>query len=50
MQNRRGATIAIAGLRKEYGEGRERVIALDCIDLTIAPGEFCSIEIGRAHV
>jgi NitT/TauT family transport system ATP-binding protein len=43
MQNRRGATIAIAGLRKEYGEGRERVVALDGINLTIAPGEFCCI-------
>jgi NitT/TauT family transport system ATP-binding protein len=43
MQNRRGATIAIAGLCKEYGEGRERVVALDGINLTIAPGEFCCI-------
>jgi NitT/TauT family transport system ATP-binding protein len=42
-QQRRGATIAIAGLRKEYGEGRERVVALDGVDLTIAPGEFCCI-------
>ena len=43
MQNRRGARIAIAGLRKEYGDGRERVVALDGIDLAIAPGEFCCI-------
>jgi NitT/TauT family transport system ATP-binding protein len=43
MQNRRGARIAIAGLRKEYGEGRKRVVALDGIDLAIAPGEFCCI-------
>jgi NitT/TauT family transport system ATP-binding protein len=43
MQNRRGATVAIAGLRKEYGEGRERVVALDGISLTIAAGEFCCI-------
>ncbi len=43
MQNRRGARITIAGLRKEYGEGRKRVVALDGIDLTIAPGEFCCI-------
>src|SRR6516225_8162571 len=42
-QQRRGATIAIAGLRKEYGEGRERVVALDGINLAIAPGEFCCI-------
>src|SRR5262250_1989510 len=40
---RRGAAIAIGNLRKEYGEGRERVVALDGIDLTIAPGEFCCI-------
>jgi NitT/TauT family transport system ATP-binding protein len=43
VQNRRGASIAITGLRKEYGEGRERVVALDGIDLAIAPGEFCCI-------
>src|SRR5580704_10647073 len=43
MQQRRGAAIAIANLRKEYGEGPERVVALDGIDLTIAPGEFCCI-------
>src|SRR5215468_6554937 len=43
VQDRRGAAIAIAGLRKEYGEGRERVVALDGINLTIAPGEFCCI-------
>jgi len=42
-QQRRGAAIAIANLRKEYGEGPERVVALDGIDLTIAPGEFCCI-------
>jgi NitT/TauT family transport system ATP-binding protein len=43
MQNRRGAAVTIAGLRKEYGDGRERVVALDGIDLPIAPGEFCCI-------
>jgi NitT/TauT family transport system ATP-binding protein len=43
MQERRGARIVIAGLRKEYGEGRKSVVALDGIDLTIAPGEFCCI-------
>jgi NitT/TauT family transport system ATP-binding protein len=43
MQERRGAAITMAGLRKEYGEGRERVVALDGINLTIAPGEFCCI-------
>jgi len=43
MQERRGAAITIAGLRKEYGEGRDRVVALDGINLTIAPGEFCCV-------
>jgi NitT/TauT family transport system ATP-binding protein len=43
MEERRGAAITIAGLRKEYGDGRERVVALDGINLTIAPGEFCCI-------
>jgi NitT/TauT family transport system ATP-binding protein len=43
MAGRRGAAIAIAGLRKEYGGGPIRVVALDGIDLTIAPGEFVCI-------
>jgi len=43
MEERRGAAIAIANLRKEYGEGLQRVVALDGIDLTIAPGEFVCI-------
>jgi NitT/TauT family transport system ATP-binding protein len=43
MQERRGAAVTIAGLRKEYGDGRERVVALDGVNLTIAPGEFCCI-------
>src|SRR5258708_20589623 len=43
MVQRRGAAIAIANLRKQYGDGPERVVALDGIDLTIAPGEFCCI-------
>jgi NitT/TauT family transport system ATP-binding protein len=30
-------------LRKEYGDGLRRVVALDGIDLTIAPGEFVCI-------
>jgi len=42
-QERRGAAIAIADLRKEYGDGRHGVVALDGINLTIAPGEFCCI-------
>ena len=36
MQERRGAAIAITDLRKEYGEGRGRVVALDGINLAIA--------------
>ena len=43
MQNRRGAAIAIADLRKVYGNERQRIVALDGINLTIAPGEFCCI-------
>ena len=43
MEERRGAAIAIANLRKEYGDGPQRVVALDGIDLTIAPGEFVCI-------
>ena len=42
-KERRGAAIAIANLRKEYGDGLRRVVALDGIDLTIAPGEFVCI-------
>jgi NitT/TauT family transport system ATP-binding protein len=40
---RRGAAISIAGLRKEYVGGPGRVLALDNIDLRIAPGEFVCI-------
>jgi NitT/TauT family transport system ATP-binding protein len=43
MLERRGAGISIANLRKEYGGGPGRVVALDGIDLTIAPGEFVCI-------
>ena len=43
MRDRRGAAITIADLRKEYGNGPCRVVALDGINLTIAPGEFCCI-------
>jgi NitT/TauT family transport system ATP-binding protein len=39
---RRGAAVDIAGLRKEYA-GAARVLALDGIDLTVAPGEFVCI-------
>jgi NitT/TauT family transport system ATP-binding protein len=40
---RRGAAIEIAGLRKEYLSGQGSVVALDGIDLSIAPGEFVCI-------
>jgi NitT/TauT family transport system ATP-binding protein len=40
---RRGAAVDIAGLRREYAGGAHRVVALDGIDLTIAPGEFVCI-------
>jgi NitT/TauT family transport system ATP-binding protein len=43
MVERRGASIEIAGLRKEYVSGPGRVLALDRIDLAIAPGEFVCI-------
>src|SRR5215468_9801143 len=40
---RRGAAIEIAGLRKEYVSGPDRVLALDDVSLRIAPGEFVCI-------
>ena len=40
---RRGAAIEIAGLRKEYQSARGHVLALDGIDLSIAPGEFVCV-------
>jgi NitT/TauT family transport system ATP-binding protein len=40
---RRGAAVNIAGLRKEYVSGQGRVLAIDTVDLTIAPGEFLCI-------
>jgi NitT/TauT family transport system ATP-binding protein len=40
---RRGAAIEIARLRKEYVSGPGSVLALDDINLTIAPGEFLCI-------
>jgi NitT/TauT family transport system ATP-binding protein len=38
-----GAAIDIVGLRREYVSGQGRVLALDDIDLAIAPGEFLCI-------
>ncbi len=43
MQERRGAAVSIVNLRKEYGDGAGRVVALEGIDLAIAPGEFVCI-------
>jgi NitT/TauT family transport system ATP-binding protein len=43
MLERRGAAIEIAGLRKEYVSAAGHVLALDGIDLSIAPGEFVCI-------
>ena len=40
---RRGAAIDIVGLGKEYVSGQGRVVALDDINLRIAPGEFVCI-------
>src|SRR5713226_5816038 len=40
---RRGAAIEINGLRKEYLSGPGSVLALDGVNLSIAPGEFVCI-------
>src|SRR3954468_289308 len=40
---RRGAAIDIVGLGKEYVSGQGRVVALEDINLRIAPGEFVCI-------
>ena len=39
---RRGAAIDIVGLGKEYVSGQGRVVALDDINLRIAPGQQMS--------
>jgi NitT/TauT family transport system ATP-binding protein len=41
--DRRGAAVHIAALRKEYVSGAGVVVALDNIDLKVAPGEFLCI-------
>ena len=43
MVERRGAAVDIAGLRKEYGSGQDRVVAVDDVSLQIARGEFVCI-------
>jgi NitT/TauT family transport system ATP-binding protein len=40
---RRGAAIEIARLRREYASGQGSVVALDNVDLSVAPGEFVCI-------
>src|SRR5437763_6942316 len=40
---RRGAAVEIAGLRREYVSGQGSVVAIDHIDLSVAPGEFVCI-------
>ena len=41
-RERRGAAISIEGLRKEY-PGEQTTVAIDTVDLAIAPGEFVCI-------
>jgi NitT/TauT family transport system ATP-binding protein len=43
VAQRRGAAVEIAALRKEYVSAAGRVVALDDIDLRVAPGEFVCI-------
>jgi NitT/TauT family transport system ATP-binding protein len=43
LMPRRGAAIAISKLRKEYASAAGNVLALDDVDLAIAPGEFLCI-------
>ena len=40
---RRGAAVEIAGLRREYISGQGSVVAIDHVDLSVAPGEFLCI-------
>ena len=40
VAQRRGAAIEIAGLCRQYGTGPGAVVALDNVDLRVAPGEF----------
>jgi NitT/TauT family transport system ATP-binding protein len=37
---RPGAAVRLRGVSKAYGQGRNAVLALDRVDLTVAPGEF----------
>jgi NitT/TauT family transport system ATP-binding protein len=40
---RRGAAVEISGLRREYLSGQGAIVALDNVDLRVAPGEFLCI-------
>lgn len=40
---RRGAAVEIRNLRREYASGQGAVVALDNVDLDVAPGEFLCI-------
>jgi NitT/TauT family transport system ATP-binding protein len=41
--HRRGAAVDIAGLRREYVSDQGTVVAIDHVDLKVAPGEFLCI-------
>jgi NitT/TauT family transport system ATP-binding protein len=43
MVERRGASVEISHLRKEFGTDENKVVALDDINLTVARGEFVCI-------
>src|ERR1700759_5374137 len=40
---RRGAAVEIKGLRREYVSGQGSVVAIDHVDLRVAPGEFLCV-------
>src|SRR5215218_3898588 len=40
---RRGAAVEIVGLRREYTGAQGTVVAIDHVDLRVAPGEFVCI-------
>jgi NitT/TauT family transport system ATP-binding protein len=42
-QQRRGAAVEITALRREYAGAQGRVVAIDHVDLKVAPGEFLCI-------
>ena len=42
-QARTGSVVQLSGVAKVFGEGRDAVVALDGIDLQVAPGEFVCV-------